>query len=84
MESVHFPIKVSEDIIHVYQNGPEHSDLEHGQNHYIKGHFFQLSTNFSHVSHLMAIFYTNQNGSPKTKILVVQKLIIFLGLNGRF
>ena len=34
MESEHFPIKVSEDIIRVYQNGPEHSDLEHGQNHY--------------------------------------------------
>ena len=48
MESEHFPIKVSEDIIRVYQNGPEHSDLEHGQNHYIKGHFFQLSTNFFH------------------------------------
>ena len=49
MESEHFPIKVSEDIIRVYQNGPEHRDLEHGQNHYIKGHFFQLSTNFFHV-----------------------------------
>ena len=49
MESEHFPIKVSEDIIRVYQNGPEHNDLEHGQNHYIKGHFFQLLTNFFQV-----------------------------------
>ena len=49
MESQHFHIKVSEDVVRVYQNGPEHSDLEHGQNHYIKGHFLQLSTNFFHV-----------------------------------
>ena len=77
MESEHFPIKVSEDIIRVYQNGPEHSDLEHGQNHYIKGHFFQLSTNFFHVQSWpnSKIFffpdYTNQNGSEKNKMSVI-------------
>ena len=49
VESEHFPIKVSEDVVRVYQNGPDHSDLEHGQIHYIKGHFFQLSTHFFHV-----------------------------------